>query len=221
MAGVIFWDVDTQYDFMKADGKLYVPEAETIIPALQQLSDFAHARGIRVVASADDHVLDDPEISDTPDWHVTYPPHCMRGTPGQRRIAETTPRDPLIVDSAPADAAELAQRVRSHRGDIVIHKHTVDVFANPNTDTVIRALAPDAVVVYGVATDVCNRRAIEGFLERHPNIRLYAVTDAMRAIRAAAAAALLPAWQVRGVELVTTDDILSGRTALLPAETRT
>jgi nicotinamidase-related amidase len=31
MAGLIFWDVDTQNDFMHADGKLYVPKAEEII----------------------------------------------------------------------------------------------------------------------------------------------------------------------------------------------
>src|SRR3989442_10403714 len=31
MARVIFWDVDTQYDFMKADGKLFVPDADHII----------------------------------------------------------------------------------------------------------------------------------------------------------------------------------------------
>ena len=38
---VIFWDVDTQYDFMKADGKLYVPDAEQLIPNLKKLTDFA------------------------------------------------------------------------------------------------------------------------------------------------------------------------------------
>ena len=42
MARIIFWDVDTQYDFMKADGKLYVPDAEHIIPNLKRLTDYAH-----------------------------------------------------------------------------------------------------------------------------------------------------------------------------------
>jgi nicotinamidase-related amidase len=28
----LFWDVDTQFDFMQPQGKLYVPGAETIIP---------------------------------------------------------------------------------------------------------------------------------------------------------------------------------------------
>ena len=41
MARVLFWDVDTQYDFMRADGKLYVPDAERLIPNLKRLTDYA------------------------------------------------------------------------------------------------------------------------------------------------------------------------------------
>jgi len=41
------------------------------------------------VASADDHELTDPEISDEPDFEYTYPPHCLRGTPGAERVPET------------------------------------------------------------------------------------------------------------------------------------
>src|SRR5438132_1186884 len=84
---VIFWDVDTQYDFMKADGKLYVPDAEQLIPNLRKLTDYAHGHGIRIVASADDHVVNHSEISANPDWKTTFPPHCLRGTPGQRKLA--------------------------------------------------------------------------------------------------------------------------------------
>ena len=32
MAGLIFLDVDTRYYFMHADGELYGPESESIIP---------------------------------------------------------------------------------------------------------------------------------------------------------------------------------------------
>jgi len=77
-ARVIFWDVDTQYDFMKADGKLYVPDAEQLIPNLRKLTDYAHGHGIRIVASADDHVREHAEISATPDWKATFPSANMR-----------------------------------------------------------------------------------------------------------------------------------------------
>jgi len=75
MNRVVFWDVDTQYDFMKADGKLYVPDAEQLIPNLKRLTDFAHASRIRIIASADDHEAGHRELSDTPDFQETFPPH--------------------------------------------------------------------------------------------------------------------------------------------------
>src|SRR2546428_1346594 len=151
MARVIFWDVDTQVDFMKADGKLYVPDAEQIIPNLRKLTDYAHGHGVRIVASADDHVREHPEISDTPDWKQTFPPHCMRGTPGQKKIPETALRDPLVIEPERADPTALAAKVRSHRGDILFHKHRFDVFTNANVLPVLDVLDPPDVVLYGVA----------------------------------------------------------------------
>ncbi len=208
MARVIFWDVDTQYDFMQADGKLYVPDAEQLIPRLKRLTDYAHDHGIRIVASADDHVAAHPEISDHPDWETTFPPHCMRGTPGQKKIPETALRDPLVIEPARSDAEALADLVRSHRGDILFHKHCFDVFTNENVTTVLDVLDPDDVVLYGVALDVCDKAAIDGLLERRPHTRLFAVTDAMKPIDRDAAEHLLKAWGEEGVRLVTTKEIV-------------
>jgi nicotinamidase/pyrazinamidase len=205
--GVIFWDVDTQYDFMRADGKLYVPDAESIIPRLERLTALAHKRRIRIVASADDHVPGHRELSDTPDFRETFPPHCMRGTPGQRKIPQTALRRPLVIEPDPVEPAELRRRVRAHSGDILFHKHWFDVFTNPNVEPVVDELDPDSVVLYGVALDVCDRYAIEGLLARRPSTRLAAVTDAMKPINAEAADRLLRDWETRGVMLTTTDQV--------------
>src|SRR5437660_12478588 len=97
MARVIFWDVDTQYDFMKADGKLYVPDAEHIIPNVKRLTDYAHGHGIRIVASADDHVVGHAELSEQPDWKTTFQAHCLRGTPGQKKITKTALLDQHLI----------------------------------------------------------------------------------------------------------------------------
>ena len=77
----ILWDVDTQVDFIDPDGKLAVPGAAAVVPAMARLVGWARASGIAHVASADDHELTDPEISDEPDFTSTFPPHCLRGTP--------------------------------------------------------------------------------------------------------------------------------------------
>jgi nicotinamidase/pyrazinamidase len=220
MTRLIFWDVDTLYDFMKRDGKLYVAGSEDIIPVVGALTDFAHARHIPIVASADDHDRSHPEISDTPDWRVTFPPHCMRGTPGQRKIAETALRDPLLIEPEPQDPGALSQRILAHRGDFMLHKHTLDVFSNANTLTLLRALEPEAIVLYGVATDFCDRYTVEGLLRHSPRSRLFLVTDAIRAIDPHEGDRLVADWLERGVGAVTSADVIAAGVldAYLPAE---
>jgi nicotinamidase/pyrazinamidase len=210
MGKLIFWDIDTLYDFLRSDGKLYVPDSEAIIPALGALTSFAHASGIQIVASADNHLLSDPEISDSPDWMTTFPPHCMQGTPGQLKIAETQLRDPLIIEPELQDASILAARLREHRGDILLHKQTLDVFTNANVPLLLKVLEPEAVVMYGVATDFCNRYVVEGLLRALPQAKLYLVVDAIRAIYPEEGERLIERWRDRGVRMATVDEILQG-----------
>ena len=200
MTRLIFWDVDTLHDFMKSDGRLYVSGAEEIIPVVRTLTDFAHDHHIPIVASADDHDTSDAEISDDPDWKTTFPPHCMRGTPGQLKIAEPEPQDP----------GALAHRILSHRGDFLLHKHTVDVFSNANTVTLLRTLEPEAVVIYGVATDFCDRYTVEGLLRHSPRSRLYLVTDAIRAIYPEEGERLVAGWRERGVQALESSEAVAG-----------
>lgn len=211
MPRTIFWDVDTQHDFMKADGKLYVPASEEIIPTLQALTDYAHAQGITIVASSDDHEPGHRELSETPDFRETFPPHCMRGTTGQAKIPETALIDPMVIEPALQDPVMLAARIRAHRGDFLLHKHWFDVFTNENIGVLLDALDPSDIVLYGVALDVCDRYAVEGLLEHRPAARLWFVRDAARAIQADQVDALLAAWSGRGVRLVSAADVLQGR----------
>jgi nicotinamidase-related amidase len=208
MTKLVFWDVDTLYDFMKSDGKLYVPGSEEIIPAVKALTDFAHANRIPIIASADNHELSDPEISDAPDWNATFPPHCMRGTPGQLKIAETQLQDPLVIEPELQDPGALAQQVVAHRGDLLLNKRAVDVFTNANVPTLLRALEPEAVVIYGVATDFCNKYAVEGLLRELPRAELYLVTDAVRAINPAEGKRLIDRWRDRGIRMITVRQIV-------------
>ncbi len=214
MAGLIFWDVDTQYDFMHADGKLYVPDAEAIIPNLAVLTAHAHEHGIRIVASADDHLPDHEEISEEPDFENSFPPHCLHGSPGQAKISETSLHDPLLIDPEPLDPGELRKRVREHEGDVLFNKHWFDVFTNPNVGPVLDELDPKVIVVYGVALDVCNRYAVEGLSTRRPQARLAVVTDATRAIVPDRGDALLRRWRERGVALIETSEALGMSSAI-------
>jgi nicotinamidase/pyrazinamidase len=208
MQPAIFWDVDTQVDFMRPDGKLYVPGADQLTAALLALSRHARTRRIVRVATVCDHVLEDDEISDTPDFLSTFPPHCLRGTPGQAKIPETALVSPVVVRNQPEDPALLASRLVRQAGEVLIEKNHFDVFTNPNTAGVLDALAPAAVVVYGVAQDVCDAYAVAGFLRRG-GMRVVFVEDAARPIDAARGAALLAEWKARGVDVMRTEEVLA------------
>jgi nicotinamidase/pyrazinamidase len=213
VAGTIFWDVDTQVDFMVPGGKLYVPDAAAITANLERLTRYAREHGIPRVASVDDHAPEDPELSDRPDFRETFPPHCLRGTEGQKKIPATAMASPVVVPNRREDRAALRARLRAHPGEILIEKSRFDVFANPNTDAVLDALAPQTIVVYGVAQDVCDAHAIEGFLERG-SARVVFVEDAARPIDAERGRQLLERWKGQGVAVVRTEDVLADR---LPA----
>ena len=206
---VLFWDVDTQVDFMHPDGKLYVPDAAALVPNLKALTDRAHAEGIRIVASADDHVRGHRELSAQPDFRDTFPEHCLRDTPGQAKIPETRLRQPLVIEPEAEDPAILADRVRAHPGDILFHKHWFDVFSNANVLPVLSVLDPQHIVLYGVAQDVCARYAIEGLLAHRPTTQLHVVRDAMKPIDPEAGERLLRRWSDQGAHIVATQDIIS------------
>lgn len=208
--GIVFWDVDTQNDFMRPEGKLYVPGSEEIAENLEALTDYAHQRGIRIVASADDHVPGHRELHHEPDFQETFPEHCMRGTWGQEKVPETRLRDALVLEPE-GMLPHLAEALRQHEGDVLIHKHWFDVFTNPHTVTLLETYDPGDIVLYGVALDVCNRYAIEGILARRPGTQVHLVVDATRAIHPETTTALLSDWERRGVRLVTTRDVLEDR----------
>ena len=197
----ILWDVDTQFDFMLPDGKLYVPGAEETVPAMQRLVDAARGAGLVHVASADDHELTDAEISDEPDFLTTYPPHCLRGTRGARKIPATDQEDPVPLGLEPVPDRYLEGR------EFLLLKKNFDVFTNPNTERLLERLDPDEIVVFGVATDVCDDAAIRGFLARGRKVRF--VEDAARGLDDERVAISTTFWREQGVEFTSAEGIVA------------
>jgi nicotinamidase/pyrazinamidase len=197
----LLWDVDTQVDFIDADGKLAVPNAEARVPAMARLVEWARREGIPHVASADDHELTDPEISESPDYADTFPPHCLRGTRGADKIAATEQTDPV-----PLGATEVPEQWLRGR-EFLIHKKHFDVFTNPNTERLLEHFEPDEIVLFGVATDICNDAAIKGLRKRGYDVTF--VEDASCGIDDERSQACIVDWQGGGVRIATVDDVVS------------
>lgn len=201
---VVLWDVDTQVDFVEEGGKLPVPGAESVAPAMARLVEWARANGIVHVASADDHELTDPEISDEPDYESTYPPHCLRGTRGAQKIPGTAQVDPLPLSHLAFPPGMLASLLRDRR-ELLLLKKSFDVFTNPSTEALLRSLDPAEVILFGVATDVCDHAAVTGLLRR--GYRVAFVEDASRGLAEERTAACLAEWRAAGVRFTSSAEV--------------
>jgi len=203
MSGTILWDVDTQVDFIEPAGKLYFAGAEEARPAMARLVEAARTAGVVHVASCDQHELSDPEISEEPDYDSTWPPHCLLGTRGAEKIAETKQLDPLPLPLVPVPAAPLRRLLDGSR-EILIPKKQYDPFTNPNTETTLDVLDPDEIPLFGVATDICDDAAVRALLRRGRRIAF--VEDASRGVDESRVAACTAAWRDAGVRFTTAEE---------------
>ncbi len=195
----VFIDVNTQRDFLDADGALYIAGADEIIANLAALFEYARDQSIPVISSVDVHAPDDPEF-------VGSTPHCVKDTPGCEKIDCTLLATALNVADG-EDVADL-RLLLIERGQIVIEKPVLDMFHAPPATTLIAQLDSDCFVVFGVATDFGIRDAVEGLLARGGNVVL--VIDAIRAVDPAKGSQLIADWTTRGVKTVTTHQITGG-----------
>ncbi len=93
------------------------------------------------------------------------------------------------------------------RRELLLLKKSFDVFTNPNAEPLLAALDPDEVILFGVATDVCDDAAIRGLLRRGRRVRF--VEDAASGLDERRVAACLAAWREQGVEFSTADEVLN------------
>ena len=132
---VMFFDIDTQIDFLYPAGALYVPGAEKIILTIAALNCYAAARGIPLVSTMCAHSEDDPEFQ-------VWPPHCVAGTVGQQKPAAT-----------------LAEK------QVILEKQHNDMFSSAALAPILADAGAAEYFVYGVVTEVCVKLAALGLLK--------------------------------------------------------
>jgi nicotinamidase/pyrazinamidase len=194
----VFFDVDTQLDFLYPAGALAVPGAPKVIPALSRLTRFAADHRIQIISTADAHSEDDPEFK-------LWKPHCVVGTAGQQRAAATSLSQAAVLPSTPGAQA-------SNAAQIIVEKQNVDCFTNPNLRPLLDRLGAGRYVVYGVVSEVCVGYAAFGLLET--GARVEVVTDAIKSIDAGKERETIERFESLGGLLTTVDNVLA--TALVP-----
>ncbi len=193
---ILFWDVDTQADFIYPSGKLYVPGAESIVPTLKRLTEWASKNGVLIVASACAHQPGDAEFAQ-------FPPHCLAGTPGQQKIPETLVKNAFII---PNRHVRELPNLSSYQ-QIILEKQQLDVFSNPNTDAVLNQLGSvHQIILYGIVTEICVAYAARELTRRGYHLRI--VTDAIRHLDDAKAQRFLREVSESGGRLISAGELI-------------
>jgi len=195
---VVFWDVDTQIDFMEPAGKLYVPGAEEIRLNLACLNNMGS--GVRLSGSVDAHGPDDPEFNE-------WPEHCVYGTPGQLKIQDSSVEDTLFVPITKLSSEQLVE-VAAFEGQVIFEKQITDVSSNPNVKPFMDLIEPDLVVVYGVVTEICVNFTVN-FLAGELGYRTVVVVDAVKELDSSEADSCQADWKAHGVKMVKTSSVYS------------
>ena len=196
-----FFDIDTQVDFMRPTGRLYVPGAEQIVPNLNRLLRWAGANDVPVISSADAHSPDDPEFK-------IWPPHCVAGTPGQRRIPETLFPSPVVIPCHPGAFQPRARWV----GQFIVEKPTYSSQDNPNYEAILQAMGLRHAVVFGVATEFCVLADTLALCRR--GFKVDVVIDAIKAITEAGGREALEKILAAGARMVTTAEVCNPDTPI-------
>ncbi len=182
---------------MLPSGPLYVPGAERIVPKLRRIFDFARKHEIFVLSSADAHEPDDAEFQ-------ALPPHCLKRTEGQRKIDETLFPRPCVFENKPVDR-NLLEVIQKNR-QVIIEKQSLDIFANPVTEKLLRALPPHAIV-FGVPLDHSVRIACLGL--RGMGIKTAVISDAVRPLSPRQGDKALDDMRQAGVEFIALETLLA------------
>jgi nicotinamidase/pyrazinamidase len=190
----VFFDIDSQLDFLYPAGGLYVPGAERIVPAIAHLNRFAAEHGIPVVSTTDAHTEDDPEFK-------VWPHHCVAGTWGQRKAESTLLAKRVVIPNRPCELA--VQGVEQ----IIVEKQTVDVFQAANLGRIVDILQPEHCVVYGVVAEICVLYAARGLQQAGKPVTL--VSDAVAALKQEDNARAIEEICSREGKITTVDQLLA------------
>jgi len=195
---VVFWEVDTQADFMLPGGKLYVPGTERLLPNIRRLTDAARQGRVFLVSHGCYHTKDDPEFQ-------TFPPHCIKGTAGSLFVPEALTDKVVTV---PNEAAAELPRDLSPYQQILLEKQTLDIFESRHAGKLVERFGDDVeFVVFGVVTEYCVRLAAKGLLDR--GRRVSVVQDAIETLKAEDGQRTVTELQALGARFVTTAEALA------------
>lgn len=154
--------IDTQVDFMLPNGKLYVPDAEKLIPDIMSFLSSID-KSDTVLFTQDYHVRESYNKSEEA---KLFPLHCEALTVGQENVIPPgiVPCKTYVLNKDVFSMWETEDY--SHIVESLFFPEGAEVYSRSKFIDDMRDLHNNQVTVFGVAGDYCVLQAVQGFLER-------------------------------------------------------
>ena len=190
----ILLDIDTQRDFLLAEGKACVQNHSEVLANIRRIIAWSRYRHIPVISIAEVHPNHNGASA------LTY---CVDGTAGQRKISYT-----LLSDRAsfPADDFNTlpAELWCSYR-QIILHKRCTDPFDEPRIERLLTEVQADEFFLMGAGTEDAIKATALGLLQRSKNVSI--VVDALGSHNSKEARLAIRKIKAKGANLIETGDL--------------
>jgi len=198
-------DVNTQCDFLTAEGNLPIANRQGVLERVKKLIDWVKRYRLPVLSLVDVHRPNGENIR--------FPLfHCIEGTLGQRKLPFTLlPKRYLIDhDCSPAMPEDLLENYRQ----VVIRKRTNETFTRPKADRLFSTLHAKRLMIVGVGAERAVESLVLGLLSRGkcPIV----VTDACGYWDRQAADLAVRQVQAKGANLIETAQLIQTPPEQLP-----
>lgn len=187
-------DVDTQRDFLLADGKACIRNHRRVLAHIRRMMAWARANNIPIISTAEVHPDNNGE-SETK--------YCIDGTNGQRKVKYTLVNNRKCFT---ADGSmDLPMEMLRRHNQIVLHKRCTDPFEEPRIDRLLSEVRANEFILIGVSAEGAVKATALGLLQRGKNVTI--VADAVGSHEKSEAHLAFRKMEAKGAKLVETKKI--------------
>ena len=187
----ILVDIDTQKDFLLADGKACIRNHRRVLAHIRRIMAWARVRNIPIISTAE--VYPDNNGESTIDY-------CIDGTEGQKKIHYTLFNDRVtfVADGNTDLPRDMLRRYKQ----IVLHKRCVDPFDEPRIDRLLSEVLANEFILVGTTLEGAVKMTALGLLQRGRKVTV--VVDAVGSHSKKEAMLTLRKMETKGAKMIDT-----------------
>jgi nicotinamidase-related amidase len=186
----IIIDIDTQKDFLLADGKACIRNHRRVLEHIRRVMAWARRRNIPIISIAEVY----------PDNNGESIGYCIDGTDGQKKIPYTLVNN-RVTFAADGNTDLPRDMLRKYK-QVIVHKRCIDPFEEPRIDRLLSELRASEFIVVGASVETAIKVTVLGLLQRGKNVTV--VLDAVGSHDKREANLALRKMETKGAKLIET-----------------